>query len=280
MKVVLKNHILDLSQKTLIMGVLNVTPDSFSDGGVYFEINRAIEGALQMTQDGADIIDVGGESTRPGSEPVTVYDELKRVIPVIEALSEQLTVPVSVDTYKAEVAAEALNSGAAMVNDISGLRFDKDMAKTVAAGGGAICIMHIMGTPKDMQNNPVYDDLFAQISGFLKEGIDMAVAAGIREDSIVVDPGIGFGKTLNHNLQILKGLSRFKQLGKPVLIGTSRKSFIGRILGGRPAGGRLMGTAATVAVAVCNGASIVRVHDVKEMAEVVAVTDAIGHALV
>jgi dihydropteroate synthase len=233
-----------------------------------------------MVEDGADIIDVGGESTRPGSEPVTASEELKRVIPVIEAIAEHLSVPVSVDTYKAEVAGEALNSGASMVNDISGLRFDKDMAKTVARGGGGICIMHMPGTPKDMQKNPLYDDLFAQISWFLKEGIVMAEAAGIPAEGIVVDPGIGFGKTLTHNLQILKGLNRFKQLGKPILIGTSRKSFIGQILGAMPANRRLMGTAATVAIAICNGASIVRVHDVREMAEVAKVTDAIGNALI
>ncbi|MBF0464551.1 MAG: dihydropteroate synthase [Nitrospirae bacterium] len=257
------------------MGVLNVTPDSFSDSGVFFEKNRAIEGALKMVEDGADIIDVGGESTRPGAEQITVHEELKRVIPVIEAITEHISVPISVDTYKAAVAHEALNAGASMVNDISGLRFDNDMAKTIAEAQGAVCIMHILGTPKNMQNNPHYDDIFVQIGEYLNEGINMAKSAGISDISIVIDPGIGFGKTLDHNLQILRGLDRFKQPGKPVMVGTSRKSFISMILGGRAVDKRLMGTAATVAISIFNGASIVRVHDVKEIADVVRVSDAI-----
>ncbi|QWR78910.1 dihydropteroate synthase [Candidatus Magnetomonas plexicatena] len=257
------------------MGVLNITPDSFSDGGVYFEKNRAIEGAIQMVEDGADIIDVGGESTRPGAKEVTADEEISRVIPVIEAIAQHINVPISVDTYKAQVAHEALSSGASMVNDISGLRFDKDMPKTIAEAHGAVCIMHILGTPQNMQNNPHYDDLFAEIGNYLNEGINIALSAGISEASIVIDPGLGFGKTINHNLQILRGLHRFKQLGKLLLIGTSRKSFIGHILGGRSVDKRLMGTAATVAISILNGASIVRVHDVKEIADVVRVSDAI-----
>lgn len=257
------------------MGILNVTPDSFSDGGRFFDSKRAVDRALQMEEEGADIIDVGGESTRPGSEPVPLEEELRRVIPVIEALAKRLSVPISIDTYKAEVAKRALEAGASVVNDISGLRFDPKMAEVVADSDAAVVIMHIKGTPKDMQTNPHYDDLFGEIIGYLREGIEIARAHGIGEDRIVVDPGIGFGKTAEHNLQIINRLERFSVLGRPLLIGPSRKSFIGMVLGGVPPSERLEGTAAAVAVAVLKGASIVRVHDVKEMVPVVRVAEAI-----
>ncbi len=275
MQLSFRNRSYNLSEKTLIMGILNVTPDSFSDGGRFFDSKRAVDRALQMEEEGADIIDVGGESTRPGSEPVPLEEELRRVIPVIEALAKRLSVPISIDTYKAEVAKRALEAGASVVNDISGLRFDPKMAEVVADSDAAVVIMHIKGTPKDMQTNPHYDDLFGEIIGYLREGIEIARAHGIGEDRIVVDPGIGFGKTAEHNLQIINRLERFSVLGRPLLIGPSRKSFIGMVLGGVPPSERLEGTAAAVAVAVLKGASIVRVHDVKEMVPVVRVAEAI-----
>lgn len=275
MKLRLRNHSLDLSQKTLIMGILNVTPDSFSDGGTYFSRASAIDRALQMADEGADIIDIGGESTRPGAEPVSLEEELDRTIPVITELARKLSIPISIDTYKAEVARRALEAGASIVNDISGLRFDPKMAETIAAYDAAVVIMHIKGTPKDMQVNPHYDDLFGEIISYLKEGIEMARSSGIDEEGMIVDPGIGFGKRPEHNLLIINQLKRFTVLDKPILMGVSRKSFIGIALDNAPPQERLEGTAAAVALSVYNGAHIVRVHDVKEMVRVVRVVDAI-----
>ncbi len=275
MKLRLRNHSLDLSQKTLIMGILNVTPDSFSDGGTYFSRASAIDRALQMADEGADIIDIGGESTRPGAEPVSLEEELERTIPVITELAGKLSIPISIDTYKAEVARRALEAGASIVNDISGLRFDPKMAETIAAYDAAVVIMHIKGTPKDMQVNPHYDDLFGEIISYLKEGIEMARSSGIDEEGMIIDPGIGFGKRPEHNLLIINQLKRFTVLDKPILMGVSRKSFIGIALDNAPPQERLEGTAAAVALSVYNGAQIVRVHDVKEMVRVVRVVDAI-----
>jgi len=275
LKLRLRNHSLDLSQKTLIMGILNVTPDSFSDGGTYFSRASAIDRALQMADEGADIIDIGGESTRPGAEPVSLEEELDRTIPVITELARKLSIPISIDTYKAEVARRALEAGASIVNDISGLRFDPKMAETIAAYDAAVVIMHIKGTPKDMQVNPHYDDLFGEIISYLKEGIEMARSSGIDEEGMIVDPGIGFGKRPEHNLLIINQLKRFTVLDKPILMGVSRKSFIGIALDNAPPQERLEGTAAAVALSVYNGAQIVRVHDVKEMVRVVRVVDAI-----
>jgi dihydropteroate synthase len=257
------------------MGILNVTPDSFSDGGIFFDKSAAIRQGIKMAEDGADIIDIGGESTRPGSEPVTIEEELRRTIPVIEALAEEVNIPISIDTYKAEVAKRALDAGAEMVNDISGLRYDPLMPKVVAEYKVPVVIMHIKGSPKDMQKNPVYEALLPEIMDYLREGIRIAMEAGIPENNIIIDPGIGFGKRFEHNLEIIHALSEFALLEKPLLVGPSRKAFIGKILGDVPPGERFEGTAAAVAISIFNGAHIIRVHDVKEMAKVAKVADAI-----
>jgi len=258
------------------MGVLNVTPDSFSDGGLFFSEKKAIEHALRLIEDGADIIDIGGESTRPGSEPVSVEEEIRRTISVIKAISREIKVPISIDTYKAEVAKQALDAGASIVNDISGLRFDPEMPKIVAKYCVPVIIMHIKGRPKDMQQNPVYEALIPEIMDYLRISIRLANKFGISDDKIIIDPGIGcFGKTFEHNLEIIKNLKEFTLLGRPVAVGVSRKAFIGKILGDVPPSERLEGTAAAVAISIFNGANIVRVHDVKEMAKVAKVADAI-----
>lgn len=257
------------------MGILNVTPDSFSDGGLYFDASAAVKRALQMVEDGADIIDIGGESTRPGAEPLPVEEELKRTIPVIEALAGEIPVPISIDTYKAAVAKRALDAGAAMVNDISGLRSDPEMPSVVSQYEVPVVVMHIRGKPKDMQQNPVYASLIPEILAYLEESIAIAAEAGISQDKIIIDPGIGFGKTFVHNLEIIHNLPMLSALRKPVLIGPSRKAFIGNILGDAPPGERLGGTAAAVAIAIFNGANIIRVHDVKEMVKVAKVADAV-----
>jgi dihydropteroate synthase len=276
-RISLRSGKLECRSRTLIMGVLNVTPDSFSDGGRFFDPLRAVQQGLKLAQDGADIIDIGGESTRPGSGSITVTEELRRVIPIIEALGEEVATPLSIDTQKAEVAARALGAGAAIVNDVSALRFDPEMAAVVAENQAAIVLMHMSGTPGDMQVDPRYDDLLGEISLFLQESVDRAQANGVAPDRIIVDPGIGFGKTVEHNLLILKHLSEFRSLGKPILLGASRKSFIGHILQ-TEVDQREEGTAASVTVAICNGANIVRVHDVAKMAPVVRMTDAILRA--
>jgi dihydropteroate synthase len=257
------------------MGILNVTPDSFTDGGIFFNRDSAVEHGLRMEEDGADIIDIGGESTRPGSDQVGYEEEIRRTIPVIEALAKRVSVPISIDTYKADVARRALDAGASMMNDISGLRFDPDMPRVVAEYNVPVVIMHIRGTPKNMQLNPEYEALIPEIIDYLRISIKIALDAGVKEEMIIIDPGLGFGKTFDHNLQILKDLREFTLMGKPLLIGPSRKAFIGKILDDAPTSGRLEGTAAAVAVAIMNGANIVRVHDVKEMVKVVRVTDAI-----
>ena len=257
------------------MGILNVTRDSFSDGGLYFDKSAAIKRALQMVEEGADIIDIGGESTRPGAEPVAVEEELRRTIPVIEALAKKINVPISIDTYKSEVAEKALDAGASIVNDISGLRFDPEMAKVVSDYKVPVVIMHIKGRPKDMQQNPVYEALVPEIMDYLREGIRLAKESGVSEDKIIIDPGIGFGKTFNHNLEIINNLHEFTLLEKPILIGPSRKAFIGKILGNVSETDRLEGTSAAVAISIMNGANIIRVHDIKEMVRVARVADAI-----
>jgi dihydropteroate synthase len=228
-----------------------------------------------MVEDGADIIDIGGESTRPGSEPINIEEELNRTIPVIKFLSKEAKIPLSIDTYKSKVAKMALDAGASMVNDISGLRFDPKMPKVVSGYKVPVVIMHIRGTPRDMQQNPVYEALIPEIMDYLRIGITMAREAGISEDMIVIDPGVGFGKTFEHNLQIIHNLQELTLLRKPVLIGLSRKAFIGKILGDVPVTERLEGTAAAVAISIMNGANIIRAHDIKEMVKVVKVADAI-----
>ncbi|MBI3580210.1 MAG: dihydropteroate synthase [Ignavibacteriales bacterium] len=262
----------DLSTRTHLMGVLNVTPDSFSDGGKFFSAEKAIDHARAMVDEGADFIDVGGESTRPGSEPLPLDEELRRVIPVIEKLSKKISLPISIDTYKSPVADAALNAGAVLVNDISGLTFDSAMIRTIARRRASVVIMHIKGTPHTMQQNPHYENVVTEVATFLATQAQKAETAGIAQ--IIVDPGIGFGKTLEHNLQLMRNLRELAGLGFPLLVGPSRKSFIGAILD-LPANERLEGTAAAVTACILNGAHIVRVHDVKEMKRVAKVADAL-----
>ena len=261
----------------VIMGILNVTPDSFSDGGAHRTVEEALGHARSMIEEGADIIDVGGESTRPYCDPVAEKEELRRVIPVVEGLSDSSDILISVDTYKSNVAREALKAGADMVNDISGLTHDDRMAEVVAASDAYAVIMHIKGTPRNMQENPSYDDVIGEIKGFLGERVDHAVRMGIDSEKIIVDPGIGFGKRVEDNLRILKMLLQFRELGKPVLVGTSMKTFIGRITG-FPLEERVEGTLATLAVALMNGADIIRVHDVKKATKVLKMVKAVMEA--
>jgi len=268
------DYTLNLDQRTHIMGILNVTPDSFSDEGEYLELNKAIEHGLKMANDGADIIDVGGESTRPYSKKTSTNEEIDRVIPVIEVLHKELTIPISIDTYKSEVAQESLNAGASMINDISALRFDPHMASIASNAKVPLILMHMKGTSDNMQENPSYDDLISEIIEFLKDAIKRSVTAGIKEDLIIVDPGIGFGKTFDDNLKIIKELFRFGSLQRPVLLGTSNKSFIGHILD-KEVHERDIGTMATIATGVMNGAHIVRVHNVRKAVETVKITDSI-----
>jgi len=255
------------------MGILNVTPDSFSDGGLFLKTDEAIRRAEVMAEEGAHLIDIGGESSRPGADPVPVEEEIRRVVPVIECLAKRLRIPIAIDTVKAEVARRALAAGARIVNDISALRFDPKMAPLVAREGVPVVLMHMQGTPKTMQVHPVYADVILEIRDFFETRIQSAERTGISRDSIVLDPGIGFGKTTEHNLEILSRLAEFGPIGRPLLIGPSRKSFIGQALG-LPVEERLEGTAAAVAVGVLNGAAIVRVHDVKAMGRVIRMAGA------
>jgi len=263
--------------RALIMGVLNVTPDSFSDGGLYLRTEDAVRRAEEMAQEGADIVDIGGESSRPGAEPVPLEEELRRVIPVVREVARRLSVPISVDTYKAEVARRALEEGASIVNDISALRFDPNMAEVVARRRAPVVLMHMKGTPRDMQRNPYYEDVLGEVEGFLKERKEAAVGMGIPEENIILDPGIGFGKRVQDNLQLLKNLDRLVALGSPVLVGTSRKSFIGAVLD-LPVEERLEGTLATLVLAVAKGAKILRVHDVRPAVRVVRMAEAVLRA--
>jgi dihydropteroate synthase len=275
MKLVWENFSFDFSKRTYIMGILNVTPDSFADGGLYFDKSSAIERAYQIVEEGADIIDIGGESTRPGSEPISIEEELRRTIPVIEAIAGKIKVPISIDTYKSEVAKAALDVGASMVNDISGLRFDPKMPEVVSEYKVPVVIMHIRGKPKDMQQDPVYEALIPEITDYFRMGMKIATQTGTSEDKIIIDPGIGFGKTSEHNLEIINNLREFTPFKKPILVGLSRKAFIGKILGDASPTERLEGTAAAVSISIINGANIVRVHDVKEMVKVAKVADAV-----
>ena len=259
---------------TRIMGILNVTPDSFSDGGRYLDVDYAIAYAHQMVEDGADIIDIGGESSRPGALPVSIDEELARVLPVIEDLANRTATLISIDTYKSAVARRALQAGAHIVNDITALG-DVEMARVVAEMDAGLILMHMKGVPRTMQRSPVYHDLIAEVQTFLRQRVDKAQAEGVCPDQIMIDPGIGFGKTAEHNIEILRRLDAFRSLDKPILIGTSRKSFIGRLLNLPNPDDRLEGTAATVAWAIAHGADVVRVHDVKAMCQVAQMTDAI-----
>ncbi len=261
--------------RTYIMGILNVTPDSFSGDGIYQDADKAVRIAEGMVEDGADIIDIGGESTRPGAKPVTIEEEIKRTIPVIKKLSKIIKVPISIDTVKSEVARLALESGASIVNDITGMESDQKMLSVVREFNTKVVLMHIKGTPQTMQNSPDYGNLIQEIKDKLKVLIEKSIKSGIKKENIIIDPGIGFGKTVEHNLQILNRLSEFKEFGLPILVGPSRKSFIGKLLGVEP-DKRIIGTAAVVAIAIKNGADIVRVHDVKEVKQAVIIADAIS----
>ena len=259
------------------MGVLNVTPDSFHDGGEYASTGGALRRAEKMAEEGADIIDIGGESTRPGSEGVSEEEELRRVVPVIREIRKRLDTPLSIDTTKAGVARAALAEGASIVNDISGLRFGTGVAAAAAEYGAAMVLMHTSSRPRDMQQKTEYESLVDDVMESLRESVRKAVAAGVGEENIIIDPGFGFGKTAAQNLTLLKELARFLGLGRPILIGTSHKSFIGAATEG-PSGSRLEGTAATVAIGIMNGASIVRVHDVGYMKKIALMADAVKNA--
>ncbi len=257
------------------MGVLNITPDSFSDGGKYYNKRKALSRALQMAAEGADIIDVGGESTRPGARDIGIDEECSRVIPVIEALSRRIEVPISIDTRKAAVARFAALAGADIINDVSGLKYDPKMANVAALACSVVIVMHAKGAPRYMQRSPRYRNLIREVKAGLKESIAIALSAGVDRRNIIIDPGIGFGKTIRHNLEILNRLDEFRELGSPICVGVSRKSFIGRILGIPKASDRLSGTIAASVAAIMKGAAILRVHDVREAVEAAIITDSI-----
>ncbi len=266
-------YTLNLSERVHFMGILNVTPDSFSDGGEYLRPTAATERALAMIEEGADIIDIGGQSSRPGSQPVTEDEELKRVVPVIERLRKEWDGPLSIDTYRARVAEEALGAGASIVNDITAFTAEPRIGRVTADAGAAAVLMHMQGAPATMQKDPSYEDLMGEVAFFLKAAVERAAAAGLGDDQIAVDPGIGFGKTTEHNLGVLRRLPELAVLGKPILVGPSRKSFIGNVLD-LPVGERLEGTLATAAYAVVQGARILRVHDVRPTVRAVRMVEA------
>jgi len=275
--------IFDLDKRTLIMGILNVTPDSFSDGGNHFSTDDAVKHALLMEKEGADIIDIGGESTQPSAKTISLDEEMNRTIPVIEQLIEEISIPLSIDTYKSDIARRALDLGVGMVNDISALKADKNLASVVAEYKVPICLMHMKGNPRNMQINPTYDDVVKEIYDFLKERVEFALFCDIKKEKIIIDPGIGFGKRtgrgVEDNCEILRRLSEFKNIGFPVMIGASRKKFIGNVCGGDdplPVSDRLEGSLAAACLAVINGANIVRVHDVKETRRCVDLVDCIN----
>lgn len=265
---------LPLGRRTLLTGILNVTPDSFSDGGEHFDRDAAVRHGLEMAEDGADIIDVGGESTRPGSSEVPADEEIRRIAPVIEALAKKCAAPISVDTRKAAVARAAADAGAQIINDVSALSHDEAMLGVAVRYGMPVVLMHMKGGPATMQQAPAYEDLLGEIEQFLLAAVEKCRAAGLDYEQMVIDPGIGFGKTAEHNLEILKNLGKLASLRLPLMVGVSRKSFIGRILD-LPVNERLEGTAAAVAACALGGADIVRVHDVREMKRVLKVCDAI-----
>jgi dihydropteroate synthase len=268
---------LTLGKKTLVMGILNVTPDSFSDGGLFFEQDKAVARGEELAAQGADLLDIGGESTRPFSDPTPEEEEIRRIVPVIKALVRRTALPISVDTTKAGVARAALEAGAALVNDISALTFDPEMGRLVAATRVPVILMHIQGTPRDMQLQPRYHHLQGDVHTFFVQRIQAALGQGIARENIFIDPGIGFGKTMDHNLTLIKGLDYFSDLDCPLVLGTSRKAFIGKLTGQEPLD-RDWGTAATLTVGAWQGAHIVRVHNVAAARQVLAVTDALIEA--
>lgn len=262
----------DLKKRPLIMGVLNVTPDSFSDGGDFYELDKAVEQALKMVDEGADLIDVGGESTRPGSRPITVQEELDRIVPVIEAIKLKTNIPISIDTYKSKVAKAAVKAGASIINDISGARFDPQILSVAQKYDTGLILMHIKGSPKNMQTNPTYSDVVEEIIRYLKESVSFALQVGIPSDHIVIDPGIGFGKRWFDNYDIINRLNEFFELDLPVLIGASRKSFLGKFLSKDPKL-RLEGSLTANVLAAQKGANILRTHDVKETRQALTIAN-------
>ena len=267
-----RGKVYDWGSRTHLMGILNVTPDSFSDGGKFFDHDMALARGEHLAQAGADILDIGGESTRPGSDPVPEQEEIRRVVPVIRALREKIDVPISIDTYKSAVARAALDAGAVIVNDISGLTYDPAMAEVIREFSAGVVLMHVLGKPKTMQDEPKYGDVVREVREFLAKQVGVAEQHGI--EHIIIDPGIGFGKTIQHNLELINRLDQFASVGCPVLVGPSRKSFIGKILD-LPSDDRVEGTAAAVTACILHGANLLRVHDVKEMKRVSMVADAI-----
>jgi dihydropteroate synthase len=276
------NKDFELGKQTIIMGILNVTPDSFSDGGKFFSIKDAVKQAIKMEKEGADIIDIGGESTRPGAASISIDEEINRVVPVIEDLVEKISIPLSIDTYKSDVAERVLDLGVSIVNDTTALQGDKKLVNIVAKYDIPICMMHMKGKPRNMQNNPVYNDVVKEIYDFFKERVEYAMCHEIRRENIIIDPGLGFGKRtgkgVEDNCEILCRLSELKSLGFPIMIGASRKTFIGNVCGGDkplPVTERLEGSLAAACIAIVNGADIVRVHDVKETRRCVDLVDSI-----
>jgi len=269
-------HEFRFPRPTLVMGVLNVTPDSFSDGGRFYSVEAALERAGQMIREGADLLDVGGESTRPGAAPVPTEEEIQRVVPVIQQLAARVSTPISIDTQKPEVARAALLAGASIVNDIAANRADDAMGRVVAEFRAGYVAMHMQGTPQTMQQNPVYTDVAREVDEFFAEQLARLDQLGVRREQVVLDPGIGFGKTLEHNLQLLGALPRFARHGRPVLLGVSRKSFLGKLTGAESPADRLPGALACAALAVRDGGQILRVHDVRETVAAVRVAAAIA----
>jgi len=280
MKIGEKNF--SFGSRTYIMGILNVTPDSFSDGGEFDSVDKAVAHAKQMVADGVDVIDIGGESTRPGAKSITIEEEIIRVIPVIEELTKKVNIPLSIDTYKSEIAKKALDLGIAMVNDITALQGDKKLVNDIADYNVPIILMHMKGTPNNMQKNPAYDDVVKEIIDFLEKRIEYATFNKVKKENIIIDPGIGFGKRtgkgIEDNCEILRRLPEFKTLGHPIMIGASRKTFIGNVCGGKtllPVTDRLEGSLAASSIAVANGADILRVHDVKQTRRCIDIVDSI-----
>ncbi len=270
----LRGKALELGRRPLIMGILNVTTDSFSDGGRFADYDRALARAFELIAAGADILDVGGESTRPGSDPVQLTVEIERVTPIIRAVRESSDIAISIDTTKSEVALQALSAGADIINDVSSLRFDPDMARVAAESGAPLILMHMLGTPRTMQINPVYESVVSEIIEFLEERMRFAARNGIERSQIIIDPGIGFGKTVAHNLHIIKNLDSFSCMDRPILLGVSRKRFIGSVLG-RTEGERELGTAIANAFGIAAGAHILRVHDVAFHREAIRMAEAL-----
>jgi dihydropteroate synthase len=268
-------RVFDVSRQGLIMGVLNVTPDSFSDGGKFFGAHEAIEHGMKMAADGADIIDVGGESTRPGAEAVAAEEELRRVLPVIEKLREKIHIPISIDTSKAEVARDAIQAGASIVNDVTGARGDEEMLPLIAESRSALIIMHMQGTPKTMQVGPRYEDVVLEITEFFRQQYARAIGSSIDPMAIAFDPGIGFGKTLEHNVELLAQLERLRAHDRPLVVGVSRKSFLGKLIGSRDMNDRVVPAVVLTALLRARGADVLRVHDVKENVNALRLTESI-----